>query len=91
MHRIVARGFYVTGNKTLCMTSTITVRLSEKERRELKKYGKISEVVREALHLYLRDRASRRIVSRLKELQRMTKVQTKIEDDIRLIRADRER
>jgi len=86
-----ARGFYVTHDKTFCMTSTITVRLSEKERRELQKHGKISEVVREALRLYLRNRASKRIVSRLKELQKIAIMRTTIKDDLRLIRTDRER
>lgn len=73
------------------MTSTITVRLSEKERRELQRYGKISEVVREALRLYLRNRASGRIISRLKELQKITTMRTAIQDDLQLIRTDRER
>jgi Arc/MetJ-type ribon-helix-helix transcriptional regulator len=73
------------------MTSTITVRLSEKERRELQRYGKISEVVREALRLYLRNRASRGIISRLKELQKITTMRTAIQDDLQLIRTDRER
>jgi len=73
------------------MTSTITVRLSEKERRELQKRGKISEVVREALRLYLRTRDSRRVISRLKELQRNTALRTTIQDDLRLIQADRQR
>ena len=73
------------------MTSTITVRLSEKERRELQKHGRISESVREAIRLYLRNRASRRVVSRLKELQKTEFTRTTIEDDLRLIRTDRER
>jgi len=73
------------------MTSTITVRLSEKERRELQKHGRISEIVREAIRLYLRNRASRRVVSRLKELQKTEFTRTTIEDDLRLIRTDRER
>jgi len=73
------------------MTSTVTVRLSEKERRELLKHGKISEVVREALRQYLRDKSSRRIISRLKELQKSTLIRTTIQHDLRLIRADRER
>jgi hypothetical protein len=72
------------------MTSTITVRLSEKERKELAKHGKISEVVREALSLYLREKNSRRIISRLKELQKFSLGST-IQEDLRLMRADRDR
>jgi len=72
------------------MTSTITVRLSEKEKKELAKHGKISEVVREALSLYLREKNSRRIISRLKELQKVP-VRSSIQEDLGLIRADRDR
>ncbi len=72
------------------MTSTITVRLSEKERRELAKHGKISEVVRDALSLYLREKNSRRIISRLRELQK-SPVRSTIQEDLRLMRADRDR
>jgi Arc/MetJ-type ribon-helix-helix transcriptional regulator len=72
------------------MTSTITVRLSEKEKKELAKHGKISDVVRDALNLYLRERNSARIIGRLRELQKST-VRTTIQEDIRLIRADRDR
>jgi Arc/MetJ-type ribon-helix-helix transcriptional regulator len=72
------------------MTSTITVRLSEKQRKELAKHGKISEVVRDALSLYLREKNSRRIISRLRELQK-SPVRSTIQEDLRLIRADRDR
>ena len=72
------------------MTSTITVRVSEKEKKELAKHGKISEVVREALSLYLREKSSRRIISRLRELQK-SPVRTTIQEDPGLIRADRDR
>jgi Arc/MetJ-type ribon-helix-helix transcriptional regulator len=72
------------------MTSTITVRLSEKERKELSRHGKISDVVRDALSLYLREKNSRRIIGRLRELQK-SPVQSTIQEDLRLIRADRDR
>jgi len=72
------------------MTNTITVRLSEKERKELAKHGKISDVVRDALSLYLQAKNSRRIIDRLKELQK-SPVRTTISEDLRSIRADRDR
>ena len=72
------------------MTSTITVRLSDKERKELARHGKISDVVRDALSLYLREKNSRRIIGRLRELQK-TPVRSTIQEDLRLIRADRDR
>jgi len=72
------------------MTSTITVRLSEKERKELAKHGRISDVVRDALSLYLREKNSRKIISRLRELQKAP-VRSTIQEDLRFIRADRDR
>jgi hypothetical protein len=72
------------------MTSTITVRLSENKRKELAKHGRISDVVREALNLYLREANSRRIISRLKELQK-SPVRSTVQEDLQLIRADRDR
>jgi hypothetical protein len=72
------------------MTNTITVRLSEKERKELAKHGKISEIVREALNLYLQDENSKRTIARLKELQKSS-TRTTPQDDVGLIRADRDR
>ena len=83
--------FYATLRRTTCMTSTISVRLSEKERRQLEKHGKISEVVREALRAYLRRKDSERIVSRLKELQKTKPLGSTVQDDLHLIRADRQR
>ena len=72
------------------MTSSITVRLTEKERKELAKHGKISDVVRDALSLYLREKNSRKIIGRLRELQK-TPVRSTIQEDLHLIRADRDR
>ncbi len=72
------------------MTETLTVRLSEREKRELQKHGTLSDVVREAIRLYLRSKNSKRTISRLKELQK-TPIASSINDDLRLIRADRER
>jgi hypothetical protein len=83
--------FYGTPRRTRCMTSTISVRLSEKERRQLEKHGKISDVVREALRIYLRRKGSERIIWRLKELQRTKPLGSAVQDDLRNIRADRER
>jgi Arc/MetJ-type ribon-helix-helix transcriptional regulator len=72
------------------MTQTLTVRLSEHEKQELQKHGTLSDVVREAIRLYLRNKNSRRTIARLKELQN-TPIASSINDDLRLIRADRER
>jgi len=72
------------------MTETLTVRLSEREKQELQKHGTLSDVVREAIRLYLRTKNSKRTISRLKELQKEP-ISTTISDDLKLIRADRDR
>lgn len=82
-------GYMLLRCTTLRMTSSITIRLSEEELREIRKYGRISDVVREALHLYIRSESSRRVIQRLRELQASSKVRTTIEEDLRLIHEDR--
>ena len=73
------------------MTSVITVRLSEKEKHELQRQGNISEVVREAVRNYLKDRRSRKIISRLMEMQSKRTTRTSLSNDLKMIRVDRER
>jgi Arc/MetJ-type ribon-helix-helix transcriptional regulator len=72
------------------MTGTLTVRLSEREKQELQKHGSLSDVVREAIRLYLRTKNSKRTISRLNELQKEP-ISTSIDDDLKLIKADRAR
>ena len=72
------------------MTSRITVRLSEKERKAQAKHGKISDVVRDAVRFYLREKDTRRVIGRLRELQKSS-VRNTIQNDLQLIRADRNR
>ena len=57
----------------------------------MKKHGKISDVVREALRIYLRREDSERIISRLKEMQKTKTLGGTVQGDLRLIRADRQR
>ncbi|MGI0014903.1 MAG: hypothetical protein ACREBU_15895 [Nitrososphaera sp.] len=76
---------------TTKIAATISVRISEKERAALKKHGKISNVVRESLSLYLGAKRSRTVIKRLKELQRNTKVQTIRDIEAALIAEDRRR
>jgi len=68
---------------------TISVRISEKEKAALRKYGRISQVVKEAIDLYLRSKESRRALRKLKELQRRESVKTAAEYDVLLIHEDR--
>jgi hypothetical protein len=69
--------------------TTISVRISEKEKAALKKHGRISQVVKEAIDLYLSSKESKRALRRLKELQRRESVKTSAQYDASLIREDR--
>lgn len=72
------------------MTAVVTVRLSEKEKAALEKYGKISDVVRDAIRLYINDKKAREAIEELKEIQRKYPVNTTTEEIVKLIREDRE-
>lgn len=69
--------------------TTISVRISEHEKAALKKHGRISRVVKEAIDLYLNSKESKKALRRLKELQRSERVKTSTEEDVSLIREDR--
>ncbi|MEM3171957.1 MAG: hypothetical protein QXE82_00265 [Candidatus Nitrosotenuis sp.] len=69
--------------------ATINVRLSDKEKLALEKYGKISDIVREAIHLYINNRKSAEILKKLKEYQQKGRVST-TEEIVSMIREDRD-
>lgn len=69
----------------------ITVRISDEERKKLEKEGKISEVVRAAIRFYLNSREVQKSIRKLRELQKKYKVKTTVEDELKLLREDRER
>jgi len=71
--------------------TTVSVRLSGREKAELKKYGKLSTVVRDAISLYIATMRSKRTIQRLRELQQVNKLETSIETDVHLLREDREK
>ena len=73
------------------MTTTICARISEEEKRQLKKYGTLSAALREGLKLYLNKKKSEELLSKLAELQASNPVKTSIEDEVKLIREDRNR
>ena len=70
--------------------TVITVRLSEKEKESLAKYGKISDVVRDAIRMYINNKKAREAIEELKELQRRYPIKTTTEEIVRLIREDRD-
>ena len=73
------------------MTTTICARISEDEKRQLKKYGKLSAALREGLKLYLSKKKSEELLSKLAELQAKNSIKTSIEAEVMLIREDRNR
>jgi Arc/MetJ-type ribon-helix-helix transcriptional regulator len=70
--------------------AVVTVRLSEKEKATLEKYGKISDVVRDAIRLYINNKKTRDALKRLEEYQKKNPVTTTTEEIVAMIREDRE-
>ncbi len=70
---------------------TISVRISEEERKKLLKYGSFSSSVRDALRLYLDTKKSEELLRKLEELQRRNPITTTTMEEVRLIREDRAR
>ena len=71
--------------------TTISVRISEKEKAALKKHGKISSVVKEAIEMYLDMERSDETLRRLKELQSRESPRRTAQQEAELIREDRRR
>ncbi|MFH0850323.1 MAG: hypothetical protein V1924_05225 [Candidatus Bathyarchaeota archaeon] len=71
------------------MTESITVRLTPEEIEEIKKHGRVSDIVRQALRMYMQAQSSRQVIEELKRLQASSNIQTTIEEDLSLIRGDR--
>ena len=70
---------------------TISVRISDKEKRELQRYGTLSDSVRDALALYLNTKKSHELLRRLGELQKKNPIRTTTLEEVRLIKEDRNR
>jgi len=70
---------------------TITVRISDEDKKRLLKRGKLSKTVREALELYLNTAKSRDLMAKLEELQRNNPIRTTPAEEIRMINEDRKR
>jgi hypothetical protein len=70
---------------------TITVRISEEEKKKLLQRGELSKSVREAVKLYLDADRSRELLARLEELQRKNPVKTTTTKEVRMINEDRNR
>jgi hypothetical protein len=70
--------------------TTVTVRLSEKEKAQLEKYGKISDVIRDALQMYINNKKAREALKKLAEYQKRNPVTTTTEEITAMIREDRD-
>jgi len=70
---------------------SVSVRISEEEKRQLKKYGKLSDTLREGMKLYINKKKTDELLCKLEKLQSESKIKTSIEEEVKLIREDRER
>ena len=70
---------------------TITVRVSDEEKKRLLKRGALSKSVREALELYLSTRKSDELIGKLEQLQRKNRIKTTTAEEVKLINEDRRR
>jgi uncharacterized protein YlbG (UPF0298 family) len=71
--------------------STVSVRISEEQKRQLQKYGKLSDTLREGMKLYLKNKKSEELFCKLEKLQAENPIKTSTEDEVRLIRETRSR
>ena len=69
----------------------VSVRISEEEKRQLKKYGRLSDTLREGMKLYLNKKKSDELLCKLKKMQSENEIKTSTEEEVKLIREDRER
>ena len=70
---------------------TVSVRISEEEKRQLKKYGRLSDTLREGMKLYLNKKKSDELLCKLEKMQSESEIKTSIEEEVKLIQEDRER
>ena len=70
---------------------TVSIRISEEEKRQLKKYGRLSDTLREGMKLYLNKKKSDELLCKLEKLQSESQIKTSFEEEVKLIREDRER
>lgn len=70
--------------------TAINVRLTEREKAALGKYGKISDLVRDAIRMYLNNKKSAAALRKLKEYQKKNHVTTTVEEIVAMLREDRD-
>jgi len=70
---------------------TVSIRISEEQKRALLRYGPLSSSIRDALRLYLDTKKSEQLLSKLQALQRADSIRTTSIEDAKLIKEDRTR
>ena len=70
---------------------TVSVRISEEEKCQLIKYGKLSDTLREGMKLYLNQKKSEELLRKLGELQAKNPIKTSTVAEVKLILEDRNR
>ena len=68
---------------------TISVRISDEERKRLVKYGPLSETVRQALEMYVREKRKWEVIEELRQYQREHPVHVNADEIVRIIREGR--
>ena len=71
------------------VSTVITVRLTEDEKKELESYGKISDIVRDALRLYIKKRKTDQLFKELEEFQKKHPIKISRDEIVSMIREDR--
>jgi Arc/MetJ-type ribon-helix-helix transcriptional regulator len=71
------------------VSTVITVRLTEDEKKELESYGKISDIVRDALRLYIKKRKTDQLFKELEEFQKKHRIKISRDEIVSMIREDR--
>ncbi len=71
--------------------ATISVRIPDEQKKELLKYGSLSESLREGIKLYIGKRKSEKLIRKLEVLQSKSHIKTSAAADLKLIKQDRNR
>jgi hypothetical protein len=68
---------------------TISVRITDEERKRLVKYGPLSETVRRALEMYLKENKKREVIEEIRRYQKEHPVHVDPDEIVRIIREGR--
>ena len=69
---------------------TISVRITEEERRKWQRHGPISQTIREAMEQYERDQKRRDFLKDLRKLQKEHPIHIDPDEVVRILREDRQ-